>query len=150
MRGGNDQKWGGSKVCTGKKCPRSRDSVCLARDTANFRFRTMGRNSGPNGPKLGPIDTVSRQNWSKHDKKATQILPKCVMSINGDSGTRHCPSHNCRAPLLLILGRLGGKRALRGRMMIVRGPKTHPGGYGTPMGSFRFLSVLGLPWAWWG
>ena len=41
-------------VCKWEKCPRIRNSVRLAQDTAICRFQPAGHTQGPNEPILGP------------------------------------------------------------------------------------------------
>ena len=86
--GQNQQEVG---VCLWQTCPRIRDWVCLARDTAIFRFQPAGHIRGPNEPILGPTDTVSGPHGAKHGQKATQVIPKLILSINLDNGTFWAP-----------------------------------------------------------
>ena len=44
----------------------------------HFWFHPAGHTWGPNEPILGPTDTVSGPNGSKHGKKATQTAPKLI------------------------------------------------------------------------
>ena len=74
-------------VCTWEKCPQTRDSVHLARDTAIFQFQPARHVWGPNEPILGPTDTVSGPHGFKHGQKATQSVLKLILFINLDNGT---------------------------------------------------------------
>ena len=94
-------------VCTWEKCPGIRNSVRLARDTAIFRFQPAGHIRGPNEPILGPTDTVSGPHGSKHGQKATQTVPKLILSINLDNGTFWGAPRRHRGPFLVILGHFG-------------------------------------------
>ena len=74
-----DKGWEPSKlgVHTWGKCPCIRDSVCLARDTAIFRFQPAGHIWGPSEPILGPPDTVLGATWVqsrlKGNPNSTQV-----------------------------------------------------------------------------
>ena len=95
-----DKGWKPPKVgvCTWEKCPRIRASVCLARDTAIFPFQPAGHIRGPDVPILGPMDTVSGPHGSKHGQKATQTVPKSILSITLDNGTFWGPPRRHRGP----------------------------------------------------
>ena len=103
---GHSEGWKPPKVgvCTWGKCPRIRDSVRLARDTAIFRFQPAGHIRGPNEPILGPTDTVSGPHGSRHGQKATQTVPKLILSISLDNRTFWGAPGRHRGPFLVILG----------------------------------------------
>ena len=54
-----------------------------------------------------PSDTVSGSHGSKHGQKATQALPKLILSINLHNGTFLGPPLRHRGPFLVILGHFG-------------------------------------------
>ena len=107
---GHSEGWKPPKVrrCTCKKCPRMRNLVCLAGDTA---IQPVGHIRGPNKPILGPTDTVSGPHGPKNSQKATQAVPKVILSINLDNRTFWAPQQRQRGPFLggvwAILGPLG-------------------------------------------
>ena len=94
-------------VCTWEKCPRIRDSVRLARDTAIFRFQPAGHIRGPDEPILRPTDTVSGPHGSEHGQKETQTVPKLILSINLGNGTFWGGPRRHRGPFLVSCGRVG-------------------------------------------
>ena len=81
-----------------ERCPRIRDLVRLARDTAIFRFQPAGHIRGPNEPILGPTDTVLGPHGSKHGQKATQTVSKLILSINHQLGQRNHLGPSTEAP----------------------------------------------------
>ena len=109
VRLGNSEGWKPPKVgvCTWEKCPRIRHSVRLARDTAIFQFQSARHIRGPNEPILSPTDTVLGSHVSKHGQKATQRVPKLILSINLDNGTFWGPPRRHQGPFLVILGHFG-------------------------------------------
>ena len=74
-------------VGTWEKGPRIRHSVRLPRDTAIVRSQPARHIRGPNEPVLGPTDTVRGHIGPNTVKKATQTVPKLILSINLDNGT---------------------------------------------------------------
>ena len=93
---------------TGNRCPRNRDLVLPAQDTANSRFWTAGCKLDPNRPKLGQQAPFEGKSWLKDGKKAAHTFPEWIMSMNGDSGPRWRLSQSRWVPLLAILGCFGG------------------------------------------
>ena len=96
-------------VGTGKRFPRNRDLVRLARDTANFQFRIAGPKLEPNGLNLGQSTPMGEQNRQKMTLRqaawAAHILPEWTLSMNGGTGPRECQSwSHQQAPVLVILG----------------------------------------------
>ena len=70
---GHSEGWKPPKVGvgTGNRCPRNHDLVRLARDTANFQFRTARRSLAPNRPKLGQYTPFKGQNPEKTRPKGS-------------------------------------------------------------------------------
>ena len=88
-------------------CPRIRDSVRLVQGTAILWFQSAGHIRDPDKPILGPTNTVSGPQGSKHGQSATQPVPKLSLSINLDNGTFWGPPRRHRGPFLVILSHFG-------------------------------------------
>ena len=68
----------------------------------------MVESLGPNEPILGPADTISAPYGSKDGQKASQTVPKLILSINLDNGTFWGPPpRRHRGLFLVILGHFG-------------------------------------------
>ena len=87
---------------TGKKCLWDCDLVCLAQGTSNFPFSVVGYNRGPEPAQIGP--TFWGKIRTKRNRKAAQMFPKWIMSMNQDTVPRWRFSQSHQAPFLPILG----------------------------------------------
>ena len=103
----------------------------------HFSVSARRTHLGPNEPVLGPTDTVSGPHGSKHGQKATQTVPKLILSIKLDNGTFWGPPRRHRGPFLVILGRLGPQKVPPG----VRPGHGHSGAWGTLAAGTRAFRV---------
>ena len=67
-------------------------------------FGAAGHIWGPNEPILGPTETFSGPRGSKHGQKASQTVPKLMLSISMDNGTFWGALRRHQGPFLVFFG----------------------------------------------